>query len=69
MADETVSGLYCNRPFPIKLTHDKDPVPKDWKLRRDVILYDVPEQPLKINGPYYCRIGYRFGVNLKGLLV
>ena len=47
----TVFGLYCGRLFPIKLGADDDPVANYWKLRRGVLLYDVPERPLEIAGP------------------
>jgi len=51
VTDETVFGVYCDRLFPLKLTDNEDPVPLYWRLRRDVLLYDVPEKPLEINGP------------------
>ncbi len=49
--DETVHGMYCNRFYPLKLNDAEDPVPMYWKLRNDVLLYDVPEKPLEIIGP------------------
>ena len=51
VTDETVFGLYCGRLYPLKLADDEDPVPDYWKLRRGVMLYDVPEMPLEIAGP------------------
>ncbi len=51
VTDETVFGVYCDRLFPLKLTDNEDPVPLYWKLRRGVLLYDVPEKPLEIIGP------------------
>ena len=51
MTDQTVYGMYCGRLYPLKMTLDEDPIPKYWKLRQDVLLYDVPEQPLEIIGP------------------
>lgn len=66
VTDQTVFGLYCNRLFPLKSTPDEDPIAKYWKLRRGVLLYDVPEQPLEIAGPdavalleavLACRVG------------
>ena len=49
--DETVFCLYCDRLYPVKTTADEDPIPNYWKLRRGVMLYDVPEKPLEIVGP------------------
>ena len=51
VTDQTVFGLYCGRLYPLKRTRDENPVPRYWKLRRGVMLYDVPEQPLEIVGP------------------
>ncbi len=51
MTDQTVFGIYCNRLFPIRRTDNEDPVSQYWKLRRDVMLYDVPEKPIEIRGP------------------
>ncbi len=51
VTDKTVFGLYCGRLYPIKATPDEDPVPNYWKLHRGVLLYDVPEQPIAIEGP------------------
>ena len=49
MNDEAVFGLYANRFYPLSL--GGDPVADYWKLRREVMLYDVPEKPLEISGP------------------
>ena len=46
---DTVYGIYCNRFYPLSL--GQDPVEHYWKLRRGVLLYDVPEKPLEIRGP------------------
>ena len=54
--DETVYGLYCNRLYPLKMSADEDPVPDYWKLRRGVMLYDVPEKPVEIRGPDASRL-------------
>ena len=51
VTDETVFGVYCDRLFPLKLTDGEDPVSLYWRLRREVLLYDVPEKPLEIIGP------------------
>jgi len=49
--DETVHGMYCNRFYPLKIDNQEDPIPQYWKLRKEVLLYDVPEKPLEIIGP------------------
>ena len=54
--DETVFCLYCDRLYPVKMTADEDPIPNYWKLRRGVMLYDVPEKPLEIIGPDASRL-------------
>lgn len=46
--DNIVFGIYCNRLYPLSL--GDDPVEQYWKLRRQVMLYDVPEKPLEIKG-------------------
>ena len=51
VTDQTVFCLYCDRLYPVKMRPNEDPLPKYWKLRRGVLLYDVPEQPLEIVGP------------------
>ena len=48
---DTVHAVYCNRLYPMKASPDEDPIPAYWKLRRGVMLYDVPEKPLAIEGP------------------
>ena len=54
--DQTVFCMYCDRLYPVKLAPDEDPVPNYWKLRRGVMLYDVPEKPLEIIGPDAARL-------------
>ena len=56
VTDETVFGVYCDRLYPLRLTDNEDPVSLYWKLRRDVLLYDVPEKPLEIAGPDAARL-------------
>ena len=56
VTDQTVFCLYCDRLYPVKMTADEDPVPNYWKLRRGVMLYDVPEKPLEIAGPDAARL-------------
>ncbi len=51
VTDQTVFCLYCDRLYPMKLTPEEDPISRYWKLRRGVLLYDVPEKPLEIIGP------------------
>ena len=46
--DNIVFGLYANRFYP--LSAGGDTVADYWKLRREVMLYDVPEKPLEIKG-------------------
>ncbi len=54
--DETIFCLYCDRLYPVKTTPDEDPVANYWRLRRGVMLYDVPEKPLEIAGPDAVRL-------------
>lgn len=49
--DETIHGMYCNRFYPLKIDNNEDPIPQYWKLRKEALLYDVPEKPLEISGP------------------
>ena len=56
VTDQTIFCLYCGRLYPLKTSHDEDPVPRYWKLRRGVLLYDVPEKPLEIIGPDAVRV-------------
>ena len=56
VTDQTVFCLYCDRLYPVKMTPDEDPIPQYWKLRRGVLLYDVPEKPLEIVGPDAARL-------------
>lgn len=54
--DQTVYCLYCDRLYPVKMTPDEDPIANYWKLRRGVMLYDVPEKPLEVSGPDASRL-------------
>ena len=54
--DQTVFGMYCDRLYTLKTAPDEDPIPNYWKLRRGVMLYDVPEKPLEIAGPDAARL-------------
>lgn len=49
VTEETIFGCYANRFYPLSLGGDA--VEDYWKLRREAILYDVPEKPLDIKGP------------------
>jgi glycine cleavage system aminomethyltransferase T len=44
-----VFGIYCRRFYPLSL--GDDPIEQYWKLKRGVMLFDVPEKPLDIRGP------------------
>lgn len=46
---ETIFGLYANRFYPLSL--GGDPIADYWQLRKAVMLYDVPEKPIQIQGP------------------
>ena len=56
VTDQTIFCLYCDRLYPVKMTPDEDPIANYWKLRRGVLLYDVPEKPLEIAGPDAARL-------------
>ena len=49
--DQTIHAVYCNRLYAMKSSPDESPIEGYWKLRRGVMLYDVPEKPLEIVGP------------------
>ncbi|MCH8177703.1 MAG: hypothetical protein IIC09_05820 [Proteobacteria bacterium] len=44
-----VYGIYCRRFYPLSI--GADPIEQYWKLRRGVMLYDVPEKPLPPRSP------------------
>ena len=48
-SDDMVFGIYCRRFYPLSI--GDDPIEQYWKLKRGVMLYDVPEKPLDIKGP------------------
>jgi aminomethyltransferase len=48
-SDDVVFATYANRTYPVSLGGDA--LADYWKLRRGVVLYDVPEKPLSIKGP------------------
>ena len=47
--DDTLFGCYCSRFYPISF--GENVIEQYWKLRREVMLFDVPEKPLDIKGP------------------
>lgn len=47
--DETVLGVVAERYYGV--FNGEDAVETYWKLRREVVLYDVPEKPWQIEGP------------------
>ena len=47
--DNMVFGIYCKRFYPLSM--GDDPIEQYWKLKRGVMLFDVPEKPLDIRGP------------------
>jgi glycine cleavage system aminomethyltransferase T len=47
--DDMIYGIYCQRFYPLSV--GEDPIEQYWKLRRGVMLFDVPEKPLDIKGP------------------
>lgn len=46
---QTVFGVYSGRLYPLSL--GQDPAASYWHLRRQAVLYDVPEHPIQIEGP------------------
>ncbi len=53
-APEVVFAVYANRLYPVSL--GTDPMADYWKLRTGVLLYDVPERPVSIQGPDAVRL-------------
>ena len=47
--DDMVFGAYVGRFYP--LFSEQDVLENYWKLRRQVVLFDVPERPIRIKGP------------------
>jgi aminomethyltransferase len=47
--DQILFALYCNRFYPLNM--GENVIEYYWKLRQGVLLYDVPEKPLEIEGP------------------
>ncbi|MBW2716666.1 MAG: aminomethyltransferase family protein [Deltaproteobacteria bacterium] len=47
--DDMVFGAYAGRFYP--LFCGQDVLENYWKLRRQVVLFDVPERPIRIKGP------------------
>ncbi len=53
-SSDVIYGIYCRRFY--LLSNHTDPIEQYWKLRRGVMLYDVPEMPLEIRGPDALRL-------------
>ena len=47
--EDTIFGIYNTRLYPVSL--GEDVIRHYWKLRRGIMLYDVPEKPIDIRGP------------------
>ncbi len=47
--DRTVLGVYAGRFYPVD--NGEDLTTTYWNLRREAVLYDVPEKPWQIDGP------------------
>jgi glycine cleavage system aminomethyltransferase T len=47
--EKTVLGVYAGRFYPVD--NGEDSTATYWKLRREAVLYDVPEKPWQIEGP------------------
>jgi glycine cleavage system aminomethyltransferase T len=47
--DGAVMGIYSGRLYPLSL--GADPVADYWHLRREALLFDVPEHPVEVRGP------------------
>jgi aminomethyltransferase len=45
-----VFGVYSGRFYTLSM-EDQDPKDIYWQLRRNVVVYDVPERPIEISGP------------------
>ena len=45
---EMIRGVYADRFFAIY--NGEDPIKKYWTLRRNALLFDVPEKPIEITG-------------------
>lgn len=51
---DVVYASYANRLYPVSL--GTDAMADYWKLRRGVMLYDIPERPVSIQGPDAARL-------------
>ena len=49
LTDDAVFGVYAGRLYPLSL--GEDPIEAYWRLRREAVLFDVPERPLQVEGP------------------
>lgn len=54
MTDDTIFGIYASKLYPVSF--GEDVIDHYWKLRRNMMLYDVPEKPIDIKGPDAVRL-------------
>lgn len=52
--EDTIFGIYNTRLYPVSF--GEDVLRHYWKLRRGIMLYDVPEMPISIKGPDAVRL-------------
>ena len=52
--EDTIFGIYNTRLYPVSF--GEDVISHYWKLRRGIMLYDVPEKPIAIKGPDAVRL-------------
>ncbi len=66
VTEQTLFAIYCNRFYPLNM--GENVIEYYWKLRRGVLLYDVPEKPLEIKGLFGIRrpVGSQFPPILQG---
>lgn len=55
ITEDMMYSVYANRLSPVG-TNEDDPLEKYWKLRRNIILYDIPERPIEIRGKDAVRL-------------
>jgi len=55
VTDDTMYSVYAGRLSAVGTDQD-DPLDKYWKLRRNIMLYDIPERPIEIRGKDAVRL-------------
>ncbi|MDB3944326.1 aminomethyltransferase family protein [Gammaproteobacteria bacterium] len=55
ITEDTIYSIYASRLSAVGTDQD-DPLDKYWKLRRNIMLYDIPERPIDIRGPDAARL-------------